>query len=197
MVSLLLTVLIFPYSFNTTEMFLDDLNVTILSKDKFQFEQKKIFKLGSGGFGDVYKGIYDGNTVAVKCFAKESLPHASSIPSSLERKAKTEPVKVNTSKMNNKDSKSKRKSTLMRRLSSFGDWKKGSSSNQDPGIAHTVGPIVHESKDSSPNHVKKHSQSASASTSGNPHYFLEFCIGFKKKWNKLVKFGDSWESVLN
>ena len=150
-------------------MFLDDLNVTILSQDKFQFKQMKTFKLGSGGFGDVYKGTYDGKTVAVKCFAKESRPHAPSIPSSLERKARTEPMKVDTSKINKKDSKSKTKSTLKRRLSSFGDWRKGSSSSPNPSIAHTVGPVLQENKEPSWSHLEKHSPSASGSTSGNSY----------------------------
>ena len=106
-------------------MFLEDLNVTILSEEKFQFRQKKQFKLGSGGFGDVYRGTYDEQTVAVKCFAKPVRARAVSllptviidVPAVANLPVQTEPVTLRRSKTEKKGKTSI--SSLKHRLSTI------------------------------------------------------------------------------
>lgn len=105
-------------------MFFRDLDVAILSTEQFQFSRKKRYKLGSGGFGDVYRGTYNGETVAVKCFAKQAKPHASSV--SIEprenQSSKADIVSDSGISLSSDQTRQKAKgkfSSLKRRVSSF------------------------------------------------------------------------------
>ena len=105
-------------------MFFRDLDVAILSTQQFQFSRKKRYKLGSGGFGDVYRGTYNGETVAVKCFAKQAKPHASSVSIQPAENQSSKPEIVSDSGVSLSSDQTRQKakgklSSLKHRVSSF------------------------------------------------------------------------------
>ena len=55
------------------DLLLSDLPTSmVLDKAKFEFEANDETKLGTGGAGEVYKAVYDGNPIAVKKFHSSS-----------------------------------------------------------------------------------------------------------------------------
>ncbi|XP_072050090.1 leucine-rich repeat serine/threonine-protein kinase 1-like [Amphiura filiformis] len=172
------------------EMFLDDLDVTILSEERFRFRQKKKFKLGSGGFGDVYRGTYDDKTVAVKCFAKQARPQAVSLlppaMDDIDRQIKTEPVKMRHSKM---EMKKPSITNLKRRFSSLGVHSKvmfkGKSTKGTSTEVHTVaGPELKRVDETSNISAEKLSSSTSGSITGT--FDPEVINSFSKLRNELA-----------